>query len=96
MKVSEITNLDLAKYCRIDEPDEDDLKLLDVALAAAKSYVCGYTGLTEAQLDEHDDIVIAVYVLCEDMYDNRALVVDKDTLNPTVVTILSLHSVNLI
>ena len=41
-------------------------------------------------------IVIAVFVLVQDMYDNRSFYVDKSHLNRVVETILSMHSVNLL
>lgn len=47
-------------------------------------------------MDAYNDFVIVVYVLVEDMYDNRTLYVDKDKQNKVVETILSMHSTNLL
>ena len=51
---------------------------------------------TAAQVDEALDITIAVYVLCQDMFDNRAYYVDSSNVNKVVEAILGLHSVNLL
>lgn len=94
--VSELTTQDVADYLRLSELTEDDNNLLPTILEAAKAYVYKYTGLTAAQVDEALDITIAVYVLCQDMYDNRAYYVDSSNVNQVVEAILGLHSVNLL
>ena len=65
-------------------------------MAAAKSYILNYTGLTEAEADEKEDFYIAFMVLCQDMHDNRALYVDKNNTNKVVESVLAMHSVNLL
>ena len=55
-----------------------------------------YTGLTAAQLDESEDFVVALLVLAQDMYDNRALYADSSNVNQAVQSILDMHSVNLL
>lgn len=47
-------------------------------------------------LDAYEDFVIVVYVLCQDMYDNRTYYVDKTNLNRVVEAILGMHCVNLL
>ena len=47
-------------------------------------------------VDAFEDFVIVVYVLCQDMYDNRTLYVDKSNLNKVVETILGMHCINLL
>lgn len=97
MKVSEMTVSDIAEYCRIAEPSEADNAFLSQAIEAAKAYIRSYTGLDNASIDEHEDFVIVVYILTQDMYDNRSLYNDrKVSLNNTVETILGMHSVNLL
>lgn len=92
MKVSEITSENLVEYLRLDEEDD----LLEEILTAAKHYVQTYTGLKEEEIDQHEDISHAVFVLCQDMHDNRAMYVDKSNVNKVVDTILGMHSVNLL
>lgn len=50
----------------------------------------------KAGVDAFEDFVIAVYVLCQDMYDNRAMYVDSNNVNRVVDTILGMHCVNLL
>lgn len=68
MKLSYLTEADVCEYLRIDA-EEQDVLLHDI-MDAAKSYILSYTGLTKEQADEHDDLVMAFLLLCQDMYDN--------------------------
>ena len=95
-KVSEVTSTDLVEYLRVGEVTESEEGFLDTIIGAAKSYMCKYTGLTAEQLDESSDLVIAMLVLCQDMYDNRAMYVDSTNVNLAVQSILDMHSVNLL
>lgn len=95
-KVSEVTAADLAEYLRVGEVTPSEEGFLSTIIGAAKSYMCKYTGLTAEQLDESSDFVIALLVLCQDMYDNRALYVDSANVNMAVQSILDMHSVNLL
>lgn len=81
-------------FLRLDgEPDDVSP---DTLLAAAKSYIMSYTGLDEAEMDLHEEISIAILVLCSDLYDNRQMMVESDKVNRTVRSILDLHSTNLL
>lgn len=95
-KVSEITYTDVAEYIRLDEITQDEINTLNNLIHIAKAYIMQYTGRTEAELDKFNDFVIVMFVLCQDMWDNRALYVDKTNLNHVVESILSLHAVNLL
>ena len=95
-KVSDITYTDLAAYLRIDEITLDDQNTLKNLLKVAKAFIVGYTGLTEEQIDEHRDFVIVVFILCQDMFDNRTLYVDNTNLNNVVDSILCLYRLNLL
>ena len=87
---------DIVEYCRIAEPSEDDLRFIPQAMEAAKAYIRSYTGLDNDLIDDHEDFVIVVYILVQDMYDNRSLYTEGKALNNTVETILGMHSVNLL
>lgn len=89
-KVSEITTADIAEYIRLGEVSNADEKQLQTFLTVAKDYIANYTALED--LDEYADLVIAVYVLCQDMYDNRSLYIDKNNPNKVVQTILDMHT----
>lgn len=95
-KVSEITYSDLASYIRLAEVSQDDQKTLNNLLNVAKNFIKNYTGHTEAELDDYADFVIVVFILVQDMWDNRSLYVDSTYLNKVVETILGMHSVNLL
>jgi len=94
--VSQITAQDLADYLRICEVTEDDTNTLNTLLTVAKDYITKYTGQTLENLDNLKDIIIVVFILCQDMWDNRALYVDSSNVNKVVESILGLHSVNLL
>lgn len=94
--VSQITANDIAAYIRLDEVTVDDTNTLNNLLAVAKAFIVNYTGRSEEELDNYPDFVIVVLILCQDMWDNRTLYVDKTNLNKVVETILGMHSVNLL
>ena len=95
-KVSDITSQDIADYIRLVEVEQDDLNTLNNLLNVAITFIQNYTGHTQDELDNYQDFVIVVLILCQDMWDNRTLYVDKTNLNKVVETILCMHSVNLL
>ena len=96
-KVSDITAASLAQYLRIPELTADETSYLNTILKVAVDYILKYTGITDAEeLDEYTDMIIVVYVLCEDMYDNRALMVNNKNVNRVVETVLGMHQRNLL
>ncbi len=101
MKVSEITAKDIANYLRLSEVSSEDEKDINLFLNIAKNYIENYTGIPQKSenvedetLDTYSDFVIVVYVLCQDMYDNRRMYVDGKNINNTVKTILDMHTRN--
>ena len=106
-KVSDITIEDVANYLRLDDYEESEI---ETYLNIAKKYISNYTGIPEASEDEEDDeeteevetldsyadFIIVVYILCQDMHDNRAMYVDKANMNKVVQTILDMHARNLL
>lgn len=95
MKVSEIQVSDIVSYMHLEE-GEYDPKLINDLILISKSFIKSYTGLSQEQVDTHEDFVIVVYVLCQDMHDNRTLYVDNKNLNKVVDSILGMHCVNLL
>ena len=96
-KVSDIAYTDVADYCRIgDISDADTVNTLKTLLTVSKAYITQYTGKTLAELDDLQDVIICVLILCQDMWDNRTLYVDKSNANRVVESILSLHAENLL
>ena len=98
MKVSEIAIKDLSDYLKLDFESltEEEKAELSTFLSSAKAFILEYTGLNSEEIDGHETFVIAVYVLVQDMYDNRSYYVDKSNLNQVVAHILNMHSVNLL
>lgn len=95
-KISDITYTDVAEYLRISEVDNATQIYLTNILQVAKTFITNYTGISEENLDNYNDFVIVVFVLCQDMYDVRSLYVDNSNLNKVVDTILGMHSINLL
>ena len=93
-QVSQITAADVAEYLRLPEVTATDTNTLNTMIGVAKTFIQNYTGQTD--LDEYQDFVIVVFILCQDMWDNRTLYVDKTNLNKVVDTILGMHSINLL
>ena len=95
-KVSDITTTDLAEYLRLVDPSNADTQTLSNLLGIAKAYIEQYTGRSSTEIDTFQDVVIVVFVLVQDMWDNRTLYVNTNNLNKVVESILGLHSVNLL
>lgn len=92
MKYSEITTKEIKEY---SNAYDEDIPMLEIILKAAKSFVKSYTGLTELELDNHEDISIVIFILCNEMFDNRSYSVSNDKANKVATTILDMYSVNL-
>ena len=99
MLVSEITINDLKQYANVFH-DEDD-NLFTAILAASKQFISTYTGLpltsednTVTTCENFEDLSIAVMVLSNSMYDERAMIVDNTKVNFVVKQILDSHSIN--
>lgn len=96
-KVSDITAQSVADYLRIAELTIEDTDFITSCIGVATDYILKYTGIEDAAtLDNYKDMVIVVFVLCQDMYDNRALYVDNSNVNKVVENILGLHQRNLL
>ena len=100
-KVSEITVEDIANYIRLTEVSDIEKNELQTYLNIAKNYISNYTGIQETSddpevetLDAYADFMIVVYILCQDLYDNRAMYVDAKSVNKVVQTILDMHTRN--
>ena len=103
-KVSDITIQDVANYLKLDDYEENEI---ETYLNIAKNYISNYTGIPETYeyedeeadeevetLDSYTDFIIVVYILCQDMHDNRCMYVDKANVNKVVQTILDMHTRN--
>ena len=96
-KVSDITFQEVAGYLHLYEDlTPDDINTLNNLIGIAKRFIVSWTGRSAEELDLFQDFVIVVFVLCQDMWDNRTLYVDKTNLNHVISSILDMHSVNLL
>lgn len=94
MKISEVTIDDLKKYANVEHNYDDNI--FTNILVAAKSYIKSYTGLNDDQIDNKEDLTIALLVLCNEMYDNRVFSVQDNKANAVIANILDMHAVNLL
>lgn len=97
MRVSELTDADVLNFLHLEEA-EDDIPP-SALLAAAKAYVRAETALSDEEIDEHEDLTIAVLVLCSDMHEQRLMTSEGKyggAPNRTVETILGFHRMNLV
>ena len=97
MKLSEVDLTIVKEYLRQDS-DEDD-RLITAIIEASKSYICNYTGQSIEQLEEHEDVTVAVLVLIAEFYDNRTINVNDRLnlrMNTMLESLLGRHSVNLL
>lgn len=94
MIISNISIADLKGYCNVTIPDDDSL--FTSILTACKAYIKGYTGLSDEEMDLHEDLSIALYVLASELYDNRAFTIEATRVNPNMVvtSILGMYATN--
>lgn len=95
MKVSEIAISNVADYLKLNAGEYNTTEI-QVMIDAAKAFVKSYTGLDDLGMDAHKDFIIVVYILCQDMYDNRSMYIDRGNLNKVVDVILGMHCTNLL
>lgn len=96
MKISELQVENVKHYLRLTETSKEDDAFLSSILEAAKKYVSSQTNLQDKEIDEYSDLTIAVLIICQDMFDNRSMYVDKNNLNKTLDNILSMHRDSLV
>lgn len=93
MTVSQITVQTIKDWLGISDGDET---AVSACLNAAKNRVCGYTGLTLSELDEHEDIAIAVLGIVNDFYTNNRPDTAQISINKMSKSILDMYSKNLL
>ena len=98
MRASEVDRAYLIDYLRLDEPEEPVKKEVDAALAAGMAFIRSYTGLSDEEIDGHEDMTAALLVLAADMFENKNYYLDYKSkeVNRTVDAILGMYAVNLL
>jgi len=94
LKISEVTIQSLKDYAKVDYNDDD--ALFSIILAAVKAHILSYTGLSSDNADLKEDLTIALFVLANEMYENRQFTVQNDKINTVIKSILDSHCINLL
>ena len=93
MKMSEVSVVDLMEYLREDE----ESALLSSILSAGKRYVVNYTGRTAEELDEDEEVAIALLAVCADLYDKRGVISSVNLSENQLITgNLESHRINFV
>lgn len=97
MKLSEIDVPFVKEYLRQD--GDEDNRLIGAILEGAKDYIVKYTGQSLDQLEESEDLTVAVLVLVAELYDNRTISVNERInlrINSMLESLIGRYSVNLL
>ena len=97
MKLSEIDVEFVKEYLRQDGNEDD--KLIEAILEGAKDYIVKYTGQNLEQLEDSEDLTIAVLVLVAEFYDNRTISVNERInlrINSMLESLMGRYSINLL
>ena len=93
MKFSEVSVEDVKEDCKASD---EDIKTLSIILPGAKSYIKSHTGRSEEDLDNYEDITIALLVLCNEMFENRLYSAENSKVNHVIESIINMYAVNLL
>ena len=93
-KVSDIQVSDLTEYLNLPDAMIGDMNEISNYLNIAKHFISDYTAIPMDELDTVPTFVECVFVLVQDLYDTRALYVDKTNINKVVASILNGHRRN--
>lgn len=91
MKVSEITVDTLKEWLGVSDGEDS---ALSIVLSSAVKTAVSYSGLTETELDDHEDITIAVLGICNDFYNANRPEWDKNGINHMSESLLKMHAKN--
>lgn len=93
MKIADVTDEAIMEFCGIY--DDDGSKLIPIAKDAAIAHIKAITGLTQEEIDSHEDITMAYLVLINDGFYNRYYTLSwQKQVNPYVDRILNAHRKN--
>lgn len=104
MKVSQIGTDEVMLYSRVDEAVNDGFENtkqeleIKMILDSAKAFVKEQTGLSDEEMDQHEDLTIAVCMVAAEFYDTRTYHLEgsKITVNPAAAAIINQHCRNLL
>lgn len=98
MKVSEIQQNDILQHLRIydENLDPSEKNMIELIKSSAINYIKEQTGLSLVQIDEHEDLTIAVLTIISDLWNSRELTINKSNPNKLIENIIYMHSINLL
>ena len=96
-----ITNLNIdldevKQFLNISYEDEATDEEVERIIKSATKYVKNYTGRTEEEVAENEDLIEAIFLVCSEMYDNIGLNNVQYKRNLMLQSILDMHSINLL
>ena len=91
-KISNITTDEVLDYIRVS-PGDVDINEIEILMNVAKRYIRSETG---EDPDSQPEFVEVYLLLVAHMFDHRTMVIDKDTVNPIVTSMLGHHRGNLL
>ncbi|MDQ0898434.1 head-tail connector protein [Paenibacillus sp. V4I7] len=94
MLISQVTVNDLKTYANVYH--NIDNSLFQAILMGVKSFLSSYTGKKIDELDAFEDLTIALFILSNEMYDNRMVQVEHDKVGFVIKNLLDSHSINLL
>jgi len=93
VKVSDIRSDVVKDFCGISDEESDGI--LAVVMPAARAFIRTYTGLTDAEIDEKEELGTAYMALVNDMISSREYSSPSvKNINPCVKLLLDMNSVN--
>lgn len=99
LKATQIPDGVLFDHLRLDPEyaTDADKAAAKIMLDAAVLHIEERCGIDDAYMDAHPDLAIAALSLARDLFDNRSATTGRGTtMNPTVESILAVHSFNLL
>lgn len=93
-KLREVGIMEICDYCGVSSRDEQAVLIVSYFINAARAFIRGKTGLTDEEIDEHEDFVPVFLTLINEMYTNRDYSVEQAAENKFVKQILAMYSVN--
>ena len=97
MKISELTINDIKEYIGVSDNSLTTNTTLENLYNAAVSYVKGYCDLSDEELDNREELTIAVLMIIYDMFENRSAQTNFHIQpNKTYENILNMFSKNLL
>jgi len=103
VKISDLTVVKVAHWCRIDLPDESDefYKVItdevQMCMDSVISFMCKRTARTEEYIKDQDDLTYTFLGLCAEEFENRQHRMSRGQYkNEFLMDVLDAHSINLI